>query len=188
MWTQTRDARNPWAPRHPERPSHLCPHRVKPASVLTVDTAALCVCERVLGICVCVFLFLFCSVCLVHRRKTKAASVAPGPGRVANGATRRAERACGLMWESQPALCLFVTTEGFQGPVCVCVQLLSRVRLFVTPWTVARQAPLSMGFSRQEHWSGLPCPPPGDLPDPGIEHASPALQAGSLPLSHLPGT
>ena len=49
---------------------------------------------------------------------------------------------------------------------------LSRVRLCVTPWTVARQAPLSMGFSRQEYWSGLPCPPPGDFPDPGVEPAS----------------
>ena len=53
----------------------------------------------------------------------------------------------------------------------------SRFRLFVTPWTVARQAPLSMGFSRQEYWSGLPCPPPGDLPDPGIEPVSPAYPA-----------
>ena len=49
------------------------------------------------------------------------------------------------------------------------VKLLSRVQLFVTPWTVAYQAPLSMGFSRQEYWSGLPFPSPGDLPDPGIE-------------------
>ena len=52
------------------------------------------------------------------------------------------------------------------------------VRLSATPWTVAHQAPLSMGFSRQEYWSGLPCPPPGDLPKPGIEPAclmSPAL-------------
>ena len=49
------------------------------------------------------------------------------------------------------------------------------------PWTVAFQAPLSMGFSRQEYWSGLPCPPPGDLPNPGIEPRSPALQADSLP-------
>ena len=49
-----------------------------------------------------------------------------------------------------------------------------------TPWTVARQAPLSMGFSRQEYWSGLPFPSPGDLPDPGIEPWSPALQADSL--------
>ena len=46
---------------------------------------------------------------------------------------------------------------------------LSHVPLFVTPWTVAWQAPLSMGFSRQKHWSGLPFLPPGDLPDPGIE-------------------
>ena len=61
------------------------------------------------------------------------------------------------------------------------------VRLFVTLWTVARQATLSMGFSRQEYWSGLPYPPPGDLPDPGIQPTSSeahALQADSLLLSH----
>ena len=52
---------------------------------------------------------------------------------------------------------------------------LSRIRLFVTPWTVAYHAPPSMGFSRQEYWSGLPFPSPGDLPDPGIEPGSPAL-------------
>ena len=57
---------------------------------------------------------------------------------------------------------------------------------FATPWTVARQAPLSMGFSRQEYWSGLPFHSPGDLPDPGIEPTSPALQADSLP-SEPPG-
>ena len=57
----------------------------------------------------------------------------------------------------------------------VKVKSLSHVRLFVTPWTVAHQAPLSMGFSRQEYWSGLPFPSPGDLPDPGIEPRSPAL-------------
>ena len=55
----------------------------------------------------------------------------------------------------------------------------------VTPWTVALQAPLSMRFSGQECWSGLLFPSPGDLPDPGSEHVSPALQADSLPLSHL---
>ena len=55
------------------------------------------------------------------------------------------------------------------------VKSLSRVQLFATPWTVARQAPLSMGFSRQEYWSGLPFPSPGDLPNPGIEPESPAL-------------
>ena len=56
----------------------------------------------------------------------------------------------------------------------------------VTPWTVARRAPLSMGFSGQEHWSGLPRPLPRDLPDPGVEPRSPALQADSL-LSEPPG-
>ena len=50
-----------------------------------------------------------------------------------------------------------------------------------TPWTVAHQAPLPMEFSRQEYWSGLPCPSPGDLPDPGIEPGSPVLQVDSLP-------
>ena len=52
---------------------------------------------------------------------------------------------------------------------------LSSVRLFVTPWTVAHQAPPSVEFSRQEYWSGLPFPSPGDLPNPGIEPGSPAL-------------
>ena len=55
------------------------------------------------------------------------------------------------------------------------------VRLFATLWTVALQAPLSMGFSRQEHWSGLLCPPLGALPDPRKDLGSPALQADSLP-------
>ena len=63
----------------------------------------------------------------------------------------------------------------------VKVKSLSRVRLLATPWTVAYQDPLSMGFSRQEYWSGLPFPSPGDLPDPGIELGSPALQADTLP-------
>ena len=68
----------------------------------------------------------------------------------------------------------------------VKVKLLSHVRLSATPWTVAYQASPSMGFSRQEYWSGLPFPSPVDLPDPGIEPRSPALQADSLP-SEPPG-
>ena len=67
--------------------------------------------------------------------------------------------------------------------VCVCVcelSQLSRVQLFATLWNVLGQAPQSMRFSRQEYWSGLPFPLPGDLPDPGIETRSPALQADSL--------
>ena len=66
------------------------------------------------------------------------------------------------------------------------VKSLSRVRLLATPWTVAYQASLSMGFSRQEYWSGLPFPSPEDLPDPGIEPGSPALEADAL-TSELPG-
>ena len=68
----------------------------------------------------------------------------------------------------------------------VKVKSLSRVRLFATPWTVANQAPLSMGFSRQEYWSGLPFPSPGNLPDPGIEPRSPAQQTGAV-TSEPPG-
>ena len=66
------------------------------------------------------------------------------------------------------------------------VKSLSRVRLFATPWTVAYQAPPSMGVSREEYWSGLPFPSPGDLPDPGMEPRSPALQADAL-LPEPPG-
>ena len=71
-------------------------------------------------------------------------------------------------------LCGEVICTG-TGLLCMCV--LSLVRLFATSWTVALQAPLSMGFSRQEYWSGLPCPPPGDLPDPKIKPRSPAALA-----------
>ena len=60
------------------------------------------------------------------------------------------------------------------------VKLLSCVRLFATPWTLAYQVPSSMGFSRQEYWSGLLFPSPGDLPDPGIKPGSPALQTDAL--------
>ena len=68
----------------------------------------------------------------------------------------------------------------------VKVKSLSHVRLFATPWTVAYQAPPSVGFSRQEYWSGWPFPSPGDLPNPGIEPGSPTLQADTLP-SEPPG-
>ena len=86
------------------------------------------------------------------------------------------------------------------GGVCVCVCVisvvsnisvsvcysLSRVRFFVTPWTVAHQAPLSMGFPRQEYWNELSFLSPGDLPDTGVKPGSPALQVDSLP-SEPPG-
>ena len=82
----------------------------------------------------------------------------------------------------------FWTGQRALKPACVCAQSLSRVRLFVTLWTVAHQAPLSMGFPRQECWSGLPFPSPGDLPDSGMEPASPlapTLAGGFFTLSHL---
>ena len=72
------------------------------------------------------------------------------------------------------------------GNFKVKVKSLSRVRLFVTPWTVAYQAPQFMEFSRHEYWSGWPCPSPVDLPDPGIKPGSPTLQADTLP-SKPPG-
>ena len=70
--------------------------------------------------------------------------------------------------------------------VKVKVKLLSHVRLFATPWAVAYKASLSVGFSRQEYWSALPFPSPGDLPDPGIKPRSPALEADTL-TSEPPG-
>ena len=72
---------------------------------------------------------------------------------------------------------------GYLCPLLLLLSCSVISSFFVTPWTVARQAPLSMGFPRQEHWRGLPFPPPGDLPGPGNETASPALQADSLPPS-----
>ena len=81
----------------------------------------------------------------------------------------------------------FTTSTTWEAQAC-CepVKLLSRVQLFATPWTVAYQVPPSMEFSRQEYWSGLPFPSPGDLPDLGIEPRSLALWANTLP-SELPG-
>ena len=77
-----------------------------------------------------------------------------------------------------PGICL---GQQFGSTTMVLLLLLlshfSRVRPYATLCTIAHQAPLSMGFSRQEYWSGLPCLPPGDLPEPGIEPGSPALQA-----------
>ena len=80
----------------------------------------------------------------------------------------------------------YLGVEWLDQRVVVVVQLLNLVRLFAALWTVAHQAPLSMGLSRQEYWSGLPFPPPGDLPNPGIKPKSLALQADSLP-SEPPG-
>ena len=82
-------------------------------------------------------------------------------------------------------LLLEIKTEMFKYLVRN-IYTLSRVRLFATPWTVAYQAPPSMGFSRQEYWSGLPFPSPGDLPNPGIEPGSPTFQADAL-TSEPPG-
>ena len=76
------------------------------------------------------------------------------------------------------SLCLSLLFPTAQ--VCACMQsCFSLVQHFENPWTVAFQTPLSMGFSRQEYWSGLPCPPLGDLPNPGIKIVSPAGQVDS---------
>ena len=85
-------------------------------------------------------------------------------------------RSCGQLWSVVASLCLLIAKE----------KLLSRVQLFATPWAVAYQAPQSMEFSRQEYWSRLPFPSPGDLPNPGTEPGSPTLQADTL-LSDPPG-
>ena len=82
---------------------------------------------------------------------------------------------------------LLLTSSLLQsGKASVLVVHVNSLRLFAGSWTVACQAPLSMGFSRQEHWNGLPFPSPEDLPDPGTEPGSPTLQADSF-LSEPPG-
>ena len=95
---------------------------------------------------------------------------------------------CSIIHSSKKRETTCLSVEGCVY-VCVCARVLSpfsHVRLCVTLWTVACQAPLYMGFSRREHWSGLPFPSAGDLPDPGIEPRSPALQVVALP-SKPPG-
>ena len=87
---------------------------------------------------------------------------------------------------SNSAPFVLASMNGVCLTVAVLISRFSCVWLFATPWTVARQAPLSMGFSRQQLWSGLPCPPPGDLPDPVIEPTSfksPALAGGFFTTS-----
>ena len=109
-------------------------------------------------------------------------------------------------WIYDPAICETVTAGGHHGPLAglgekafphiLCFssslrylpRVLNRVQHLVTPWTITCQSSLSVGFSRQEYWGGLLFPPPGDLPNPGIEPTSPespALQADSLPLELL---
>ena len=90
-------------------------------------------------------------------------------------------KATAIFWDLrdiQALFSMFCFVFSLNGD-CACVlSHFSRSQLFATLWTITRQAPLSMGFFRQEYWSGLPCPPPGDLPNPGIEQA--ALTSSSL--------
>ena len=95
-----------------------------------------------------------------------------------------------ISWTEEPGRLWSIGSQtvghDWSNLACVVVQLFSHVWLFVTPWIVAQWLICPWGFSRQEYWSGLPCPPPGDLPNPGIEPRSPALQVDSLP-SEPPG-
>ena len=84
-------------------------------------------------------------------------------------------------WQTVPLVQVPAVRSFYYVHTC-----LQSCRLFATPWTAPCQAPLFLGFSRQEYWSGLPCLSPGDLPDPGAGLGSPTLQADSLP-SELPG-
>ena len=118
-------------------------------------------------------------------RRLKACPVAWGITWVNNQRTTPWEL-CFQSWEAFWSSLVGLNSPNILHPIPLpsarVLSCFSRVQLFVTPWTIARQAPLSTGFSRQEHWSGLPCPPPGNLPNPGIESTflmSPA-QAGKF--------
>jgi len=95
---------------------------------------------------------------------------------------------CVCLCVSVCVLCYLMLSPNFPDPKIkkVKVKLLSRVQLFATPWTIAYQASPSLGFSRQEYWSGLPFPSPGDLPNSGIKPGSPTLEADAL-TSEPPG-
>ena len=132
-----------------------------------------------------VFIFLaleLLCICLLHdTRKHKGGKQNPPSLYIRRTLSPKKEKRAG--WGG--CVCSHWSCQG-----CMHAWMLSRfshVQLFATPWTVTHQAPLSMEFSRQEYWSELPFPSPGDLPDPGISPmspASPALQADSLLLSH----
>ena len=87
-----------------------------------------------------------------------------------------------LLYRNATDFCVLIF---FFCTLCVCALVTQSCVTFVTPWTVAHQDPLSMGFFKQEYWTRLPSLSPGDLPDPEIEPVSPALQVDSLPLCHL---
>ena len=88
---------------------------------------------------------------------------------------------CERLWYTMNAEKYYLSKWVWLPPPIPVVQSLSSLQLFATLWTVDHKAPLSMEFSRQEYWSGSPFPSPGDLPNPGTELRSPALQADSLP-------
>ena len=93
----------------------------------------------------------------------------------------QAELRLQISWPGDAVMNLDYPGEPSVTTACVCARVLNHVHLFVTPQAVTRQAPLSMGFSRQESWSELPFPPPGDLPDPGIKPTSPGLAGRFFP-------
>ena len=91
-------------------------------------------------------------------------------------------RKCSLLKPHNPFFCRSHINHISQASLACMLSHFSHVQLFMTLWTVACQVPLFMWFSRKEYWSGFPFPPPGELPNPGIEPGSPALQADSLLL------
>ena len=131
-------------------------------------------------------LFSLC-LCSSYRLQDSPSQVLPGPGHCPRRKDPTPEVHISVMvsldLDQSHSNCW---SRPFRLPVCVVAKSLQSYRLFVTPWTVACQAPLSMGFSRLEYWSGLPFPSAGDLPGPGIKPKSPALQVDSLP-SEPPG-
>ena len=120
-------------------------------------------------------------ICMNQRKKSRNCLCTSSRSQDCIRANRESPRNCQYtIQDNQAAVILPIVT------LKVKVKSLSRVRLFATPRTVAYQAPPSMGFSRQEYWSGVPFPSPGDLPNPGIKPGSPKFQANAL-TSEPPG-
>ena len=122
-----------------------------------------------------------CRAAQLARIRQMSGQVCP-PGSSVHGVLQ----ASTLEWVTMPSSRASSWPRDWTQVIWSEVKPLRCVQLFAIPWTVAYTAPLSMEFSRQEYWSGLPFPSPGDLPDPGIEARSPALQADTLP-SEPPG-
>ena len=147
--------------RHPQSPTTLTPGRTQASTDAAVPASADSRARETVG---------------PSTSPAPAPAPAPARGRSASRAHTRCVRLRPRLFTAE--------RHPSSGWMCRPAQSLSHIRICATPWTVARQAPLSTGTLQARNWSQLPCPPPGDRPSPGVKFSSPTMQVDSLPLRH----